>query len=524
MAFKDESKHRGCLSSTSAIITSLSQGRSRSQEGRSRRRNLGFTRENPSYFQDALEKRRQELRTLSRKITRNDQAPYHPRFAEDIRERACRDVVLDAYKRLVMWDTFSADLADLERRRGRLGLQVSLIKRPPKSYMDALTNLLMILRILILTPRRDLELSISFSQPLEQHYEYVNKTLDPANLVLRRKKLVSGQIPPLMILFDALLDEKKSFFMGVSNLTDEIERLIESESSQRKLITATVAKRMSEVAAIGEIQWYLDQHQPRIQMPKDLQACVDDAQKRVQVTEKIQSILRTLKLAHNTTSDPEVDYPIGKTPSKHNTEKMRVAEGRLDAFWQEVDLGFKLNCGKTLNGLMDARVSDRELLRTPPWQPAAPAPNKDVDISSRLSNLPLIHQDVASTPSLPVTLRTKPKTRGPAAPPSHHTASYIPDSSENPPTAQGRVFKLPAKAYKTMCALFPSTRQERTPGKVLWDEFLHAFYKMDFEIWKQVRKSEVTLQQAELDYPSTSSFPFSPSHTCLEVLITILNR
>ena len=87
-------------------------------------------------------------------------------------------------------------------------------------------------------------------------------------------------------------------------------------------------------------------------MPKDLEACVDEAQKRVQVTEKIQRNLRTLKLAHHTTSDPGVKYPISKTLSKHSIEKMREAEGRLDAFWQEVDLGFQLNCGKTLNGLM----------------------------------------------------------------------------------------------------------------------------------------------------------------------------
>ena len=406
---------------------------------------------------------------------------------EDIRQHACRDVIPDAYKRLVMWDTFSADLTDLERHRDKLGLQESSTKRPPKDYMDALTNLLMLQRFLILTPLKDLELSIGFSQPLDQYYELETKTSSPTSL--NRKQLTSGQTPPIMLLIDALLDEKKSFLMGISSITDEIERLMDLESSQRKLISATVAKRLSEVAAIGEIQSYLDQHQPRILMPKDVNACVHDAQKRVQVIEEIKGILANLNLAHNTTNDPEVDYPIGRTSSAHNTEKMRVAEGRLDKFWQDVDLRCELSRGKSLNGLMGARIGNRQLLRTPPWQPTASTPNKKVGLPRRLSDLEPISQAVARSSEIPSIPKTKPKTRGFANPPHDRIPFSTPEPLDSSTTAQKQILKLPARAYQTICALFPSTRQERTPGKVLWADFLHAFYKMDFEIWKQVRGS-----------------------------------
>ena len=67
--------------------------------------------------------------------------------------------------------TLRHDLRDLERHKDTLGLQESSPKRSPKEYMDALTNLLMIQRFLMLTPKKDLELSASFSQPLEQYYE-----------------------------------------------------------------------------------------------------------------------------------------------------------------------------------------------------------------------------------------------------------------------------------------------------------------------------------------------------------------
>lgn len=470
-------------------------------------------RENPSYFQDALENRRQELRTLSRKLTRNDQAPYHPKYAEEIRQQACRDVVLDAYKRLVMWDTFSSDLRDLLRHRDILGLQESSTKRPPKEYMDALTNFLMLQRVLILTPKKDLELSVSFSQPLEQYYELESVLPSPAKISLRRKQLMPGQTPPILLLIDTLLDENKSFLMGTSNITDEMERLMDSESSQRKLISATVAKRLSEVSAIGELQSYLDQHQPSIVMPKDLKACVDEAQQRVQVIEEIKGIFTNLNLAHKTTDDPQVDYPIGRASSAHNTEKMRLAEGSLDGFWRDVDVHCELSCGKTLNGLMGARIGNRQLLRTSPWQPTAPTQNKEVP--RRLSNRGPIPQHVkrpSPDPSIP---KTKAKTRGSANPPHDRTPSYIPELQENPTAAKLRVLRLPARAYHTMCALFPSTRQERTPGKVLWDDFLHAFYKMDFEIWKQVRgflyfpRSREALLGCR--HPSVAS-----PHTCLK--------
>ena len=85
-------------------------------------------RESPSDFQYALEKRREELRTLSRKITHNDQAPYHPPFVEDICQQACRDVVFDAHRSLVMWDCYPRDLGDLEHLSDILRLEASSAK------------------------------------------------------------------------------------------------------------------------------------------------------------------------------------------------------------------------------------------------------------------------------------------------------------------------------------------------------------------------------------------------------------
>lgn len=449
--------------------------------------------ESPSYFQDALAHRRQELRTFSRKMTPNYEA-----HMEDIRQISCRDVVLDVYKRLVMWDTFSTDLKGLQRQRDMLGLQESSTKRPPKEYMDALTDLLMLQRFLILTPKKDLELSVSFSKPLEQFYELESKTADQPKIKLRRKQVVAGQTPPIMHLIDTLLDENKCFLLGTSNITDEIERLMDSEPSQRKLISATVAKRLSEVAAIGEIQWYLDQHQPKILMPKSVKASVGKAQKRGQVIAEIQSVLANLKLAHHTTDDAQVDYPIGRTSSAQNVEKMRLAEGRLDRFWRELDLSCQLECGRTLNGLMGARIGNRQLYRTPPWQPPALTPNEEFGLSRRLSSVDPIPQDVESSSPLPVIPKTKPKTRGSANPPRDHTASIVQEPLETSNAAHKQILKLPARAYHTMCALYPSTRQERTPGKVLWDDFLHAFYKMDFEIWKQVRAVFILPQEPKL--------------------------
>ena len=146
--------------------------------------------------------------------------------------------------------------------------------------MDAFAKLLILFRILILTPQGDLNPSLSLSQPVEHYYEYESSRPDTpsTSTSLRRKVLVSGQTTPILILFDALSDERKFFFMGPANLTDEIERLMEVDSWQRRLITGSTARRMSNVVVVGEIHSHLENHQPRIQMPKELTACVDDVQ------------------------------------------------------------------------------------------------------------------------------------------------------------------------------------------------------------------------------------------------------
>ena len=117
-------------------------------------------------------------------------------------------------------------------------------------------------------PRRDPNLQPDM--PTLRH-ELESTLPDLVKISLRRKQLMPGRIPRVFLLIDKLLDENKSFLMGTSNIRDEMERLMDSESSQRRLISATVAKRLSEVVAIEEIQSYLDQHQPQLHFPQAAQ-------------------------------------------------------------------------------------------------------------------------------------------------------------------------------------------------------------------------------------------------------------
>lgn len=162
---------------------------------------------------------------------------------------------------------------------------------------------------------------------------------------------------------------------------------------------------------------------------------------------------------------------------------------------------FIRNTGSSLNGLFGKLIENREIQRTPAWEPLAtvPKPTKQPSINTtadQLQNLGLVQQDEDKF-VLPATPQPKPKTRGEADVPEKVLMGEDLLVPMIPKAA--RTFVLPKKAYKVMTTLFP-TDQDREPGKIRWPDFVDAMSKAGFSS-QQTAGSSVQFEPSWDDTP-----------------------
>ena len=73
----------------------------------------------------------------------------------------------------------------------------------------------------------------------------------------------------LLWLISQLADEQQTFLCGLSNLLDELERVIRNNSesagvAQKDRISPWISRVLSDLSVIGELEWRISLHQPGI--------------------------------------------------------------------------------------------------------------------------------------------------------------------------------------------------------------------------------------------------------------------
>ena len=191
------------------------------------------------------------------------------------------------------------------------------------------------------------------------------------------------------------------------------------------------------------------------------------------------------------------EYPADQPRTKESVEKMRLAEIKLDKFWEKVDRLVLTRARKpwrsgmmihTLNPGVTTSVV-RTLQRTAPWsdvpkQPKEPNPS----VTDQQFELQLRTQRTVCDESKPMAKSSsKKKTRGIEKP--HNITTNEAESSNEEPRDQ--IFVVNKRIYKVFNALFYSPESPDRPGEIAWQDFLAAmaatgfvFEKLYGSVWQ----------------------------------------
>ena len=393
---------------------------------------------------------------------------------------ACRNIIHAAYSSLVIWDIILADLQMLESLH--VGMAPSPVELLSDKYQEALTNFVLVMDKLAEYPLKDLRKVLPMSEPMRGYFDLARNNDGSIRYSLRKD---IEHLPIIEMLYD-LMDPKRTKLMGIPNIVDDVERIMRKDNKQKDLVTTEIAKILSETAVLGEINARLSRHQPRIQLPVDLDSSIANVKSRIEIISLIQKQMQGLKLDKFVTPASRFEYPADAKKSQKSVDKIREEEAMLDAFWERVDEHFRNACGKTLNAFMGDRLSEREIERTPPWQsPEVHSKHKKNAIPHPTSEEPeafgTFQTEAESSTPPAVRQKEKIKTHGVADPPPDLVAAGEPEA-EDAAEPQPQTFVLGKGPYKTMRKFFPANVQDRIGAKVTWKDFVSAMQKLDFSI------------------------------------------
>ena len=432
--------------------------------------------EDPALFQEQLQMYREQYVEPAR------QAYGRSSNVDDVViKNACIGLICDTCSEVIMWDWITLELIELENIKSSLEMEIKLDKRLPLKYEMALERFMALTCFVWRKAVAALHRVLMSSPDFRGFYTTIPEQ-EYATFLLDEKTKDSW--PTILILADGL-DLRTAKMLGYVNILDEMEHLIISDPTQRAMINTCIAREISRIAALAQIRDAIVQHQPTIQVTQDYTDLYFECKAQAKVLKDLQQIFATIPLVAYTKPRSAFRYPAEKKRTSQHVEQMRLAEAKLDAFWEQADHGF-VNCtGKTLQQWMGKSLPAREVRRTKEWQP-------DEDQRPRtvigLSSSDTIHFRADYIPEaiekLSIEPQKKQKTRGE---PGSGRASDTNEAASISPGADisTQTFSLPNRALKTMLIFYPNTIEDKTGRKIVWKDFLQAMYYLGFEIQKR---------------------------------------
>ncbi|KAL8995253.1 MAG: hypothetical protein Q9169_004959 [Polycauliona sp. 2 TL-2023] len=376
-------------------------------------------REDPSYFHEVAlecsEHRQEQILTATGKT--------HPVIGQDVFwERVLSNLVLDAYGGFLAWDIVCQELGSIARLRSTLPYQETISQELPDSLTEALAHFEHLVDEFSKGPLSMWKVAMMSSPPLRQYF--VREPQDPTNTRIRvtMKDAQRKKNDHLLWLLEVFLQEDQLFLCRLDNVCDELEREIRANKASRERISPYIASLISDLSLSGEIkrQIGLLNPGPRMTVVVGEEEKQDNFIQKTQLLSQISSGLTGIGkgLANVATPLTKFYYPTHKKRTKATTETMRQAETNLDNFWSHVDGKCNKNtASKTIHQMLEGKLSQRKLQRTPEWVEPTNRAEGSIDqtdseaISSQIAALELERRTEHTVSAAIAHTREKPKTK-----------------------------------------------------------------------------------------------------------------
>ncbi|KAH8669437.1 hypothetical protein BGZ61DRAFT_509468 [Ilyonectria robusta] len=262
--------------------------------------------------------------------------------------RVIGNVLVEGYFQLETFSELhqqSKTLVDLQRK---YAVDISPMKDLPREYLLALLRFRHFLNQAVKGSLAQLKQTVVVSPPMRRFYARLppmDRTSSKMQIVSKGIKMSKIEENLNHLLRTLWEDDHDLFLFRLSNVVDELERLLEAEPAARDLISFHVAKIIGNLSIQSQ--------------------SFHDA-----------NLGKTARFGEPLSG--RFTYPIDKRRTKENVETLRRAERNLDVFWASVDRLLHAKLGKLQASAVQGLFSQARLLqRTPEWVEPLAGQNED---------------------------------------------------------------------------------------------------------------------------------------------------
>lgn len=279
-------------------------------------------------------------------------------------------IIHKTYLDIITWTSIATEITRLESLRASLNIdQHPLSKRLPSEYENAMGRFFYLVAFLWRLAVKDLYHVVLSSPKLANYFEFVVSTKGPF-ATIKLKQSMKDQWPPVLHTLVDLAGKETARYMGAMSVLEEMQRVVESDPYHCASIQAQMMEELPKLAAIAQIRDAQHLHQPSVQSDEDSFTVISECAAQVQTIEDLENDLAGLLTTEHLLQMSDLNYPAWKKRTSQNVAQMRLAEANLDLFWERLDKKLLARSGKTLAQYIDNKITHRDLIRTPPWQPS----------------------------------------------------------------------------------------------------------------------------------------------------------
>ena len=293
------------------------------------------------------------------------------------------------------------------------------------------------------------------------------------------------------LLFHGICCHEQRNLHSLNHLVQEVQYMIDTDSEAGQLVDSWLLTHFSDLAMLSELKMRIENLEPWASTWKAIGVhsslpVQQSAHRLFSLDNKIRPAMAKGCINSKLLGDPtdgRFDYPATKRKNQANVKQMRYAEYCLDLFWVEIEKQVKVQCGISLDDVLDSRLLEpRELYRTPKWKETflLPAPDTlkhETALSELDANAARLHpMSTIYDPVILLTPKTKTKTKGIAATPpvKEHLSTFTTGQEGTAAESTLLKIKVPKRAYKVLSALLPSSVESNERTEIAWDQLLQA--------------------------------------------------